>query len=203
MSHSMKTISKTLQAGLLALVVTALPIAAQAAHHEEEQATGRAMAVSIEAEVVDVDLETRQVSLKGPNGGIITLTSNENVVKLEDIKVGDILVATYIAALEGELREPTAEELAEPWLVVEEAGISQDGAAPGIGGARIIRAVSTIEGMNRELGTVTIKDSRGKLHLIGDVEPEKMDGVTLGQTIVIVYAEALALTLEKKAAAAQ
>ena len=55
---------------------------------------------------------------------------------------------------------------------------------PAIGGARMIRAVCTIEGMDRELGTVTIKDSRGKLHLIGGVEPEKMDGVTLGQTIV-------------------
>jgi len=30
-----------------------------------------------------------------------------------------------------------------------------------------------------------------------------MDGVTLGQTIVMVYAEAMALTLEPKAAAAQ
>ena len=51
--------------------------------------------------------------------------------------------------------------------------------------------------MNRALGTVTVKDSRGKLHLIGDVEPEKMDGVTLGQTIVLVYTEALAISLEK------
>ena len=63
--------------------------------------------------------------------------------------------------------------------------------------ARIIRAVCTIEGMNRILGTVTIKDPRGKLHVIGDVEPAKMEGVTLGQTIVVVYAEALALTLEQ------
>ena len=55
--------------------------------------------------------------------------------------------------------------------------------------------------MNRELGTVTLKDSRGKLHLIGDVEPEKFEGVTLGQTIVVVYAEALTLTLERKVSA--
>ena len=51
------------------------------------------------------------------------------------------------------------------------------------------------------LGTVTVKDSRGKLHIIGDVEPEKMEGVTLGTTAVLIYTEALALTLEKKAAA--
>ena len=63
---------------------------------------------------------------------------------------------------------------------------------------RMIRAVCTIEGMNRVLGTVTVEDTRGNLHLITDVEPEKMEGVTLGQTLVIVYAEAVALSLEQK-----
>jgi hypothetical protein len=50
--------------------------------------------------------------------------------------------------------------------------------------------------MNRILGTVVIKDPRGMVHVIEDVEPEKMAGVTLGQTIVMVYTEALALSLE-------
>ena len=35
--------------------------------------------------------------------------------------------------------------------------------------------------------------------VIGDVEPEKMEGVTLGQTLVVVYAEALAMSLEPAA----
>ena len=64
----------------------------------------------------------------------------------------------------------------------------------------MIRAVVTIEGMNRELGTATVKDSRGKLHTIGDIEPEKFDGITLGQTVVLFYTEALAITLQKVAA---
>jgi hypothetical protein len=50
--------------------------------------------------------------------------------------------------------------------------------------------------MNRLLGTVTILDPNGRAHVIADVEPQKMTGVTLGQTIVMVYQEALALTLE-------
>lgn len=203
MTHIMKTLCKTANCGLLALLALALPMAAQAADNEVVETKTRAMAVSIEAEVVDIDLETREVSLKGPSGKVMTLTATENVVKLEDVQVGDKVVATYLAALEGELRAPTEEELAEPWLVVEEAGVLNEGEAPGIGEARIIRAVCTIEGLSKELGQVTIKDSRGRLHVIGDVEPEKMEGVTLGQTIVVVYAQAMALTLEKQAAAAQ
>jgi hypothetical protein len=202
MTEIMKTLSHTAQAGLLALMAVLLPMTAQADSHEKED-TVRTMAMSVEAEVVAIDLETREVSLKGPDGSVFTLHSPERVVKLEDISIGDRVFTTYIAALEGEVREPTAEELAEPWLVIEEAAVSAEGEPASIGGARVIRAVCTIEGMNRELGIVTIKDPRGKLHLIGDVEPEKMEGVTLGQTVVMVYAEAMALTLEKKMAAAQ
>ena len=64
------------------------------------------------------------------------------------------------------------------------------------GAGRMIHAVCTIEGMNRLLGTVTIMDPNGKVHVIADVEPEKMANVTLGQTIVMTFTEALALTLE-------
>lgn len=200
MTNSIKRLAKYAQAGLTALLVMSMPMLAQAAENEV-QPSGRAMGIALEATVVDVDTETNQLSLKGPAGNIVTLTIREDVATLENVKVGDIVLATYMAAMESELREPTAEELAEPWVVVEEGGALEDAASPGIGGARIIRAVCTIEGMNRELGTVTLKDSRGKLHLIGDVEPEKMEGVALGQTIVVVYAEALALTLEPKASA--
>ena len=201
MTRITQSLFKTLHTSLLAALVLVLPIAAQAAHHEEEEANGRAMALTVEAVVTAIDLETRHVSLQGPGGEIFTVNSPEAAVKLEDIKVGDRVVATYIAALEGELRAPTEEELAEPWVVIEDAAISEDPASPAMGGARVVRAVCTIEGMNRLLGTVVIKDPRGKVHVLADVEAEKMEGVTLGQTVVIIYAEALALSLEHAAVA--
>lgn len=179
----------------LSLVALALPAMAETEAPATESNV-RAMVVVLEAVVTDIDLETRQVSLQGPSGQTVTVTAKEDVVKLEDVSVGDRLRATYLSALEGELREPTEEELAEPWLVLQESGKGMVEGTPMAGGARVIRAVCTIEGMNRLLGTVTILDSNGRAHVIGDVEPEKMEGVTLGQTIVMVYEEALALTLE-------
>jgi len=185
----------------IATVVLALPFAVQAEHHEEVAVEGgaRVMALTVEAVVTTIDLETRQVGLMGPDGVPFTITAPEKVVKLEDVSVGDMVVATYISALEGELRAPTEEELAEPWLVLEDAEVSEDPAFPAIGGARQIRAVCTIEGLNRVLGTVMLKDSNGNLHVLGDVEAHKMEGVTLGQTLVVVYTEALALSLEHTA----
>lgn len=170
--------------------------AEEAAPETAQDGSVRIMAVSVEAVVTNIDLETRQVSLMGPQGHTTTMTATEKVIKLEDVSVGDVLSATYLTALEGELRAPTEEELAEPWVVIEDSAAGVEEGHPVAGKARMIRAVCTIEGMNRVLGTVTLLDPQGKLHLIGDVEPEKMEGVTLGQTIVIIYTEALALSLE-------
>ena len=190
------TLNKMLCAASVLSAALLMPFSANAEEPAAPEANVRAMALSVEAVVTDIDLETRQVSLKGPDGKIITMTAGEEVVKLEDVSVGDTLQATYLAALEGELREPTEAEKAEPFVVIQDAGAGVAEGTPVAGAARIIHAVCTIEGMNRLLGTVTIMDPNGKVHVIGDVEPEKMSQVTLGQTIVMTYREALALSLE-------
>ena len=179
--RSLRNVAVLMAALSLSLIVHADEEAAVA---DETTSGGRAMAITVEAVVTDIDLETRHVTLQGPAGESFTLTATEEVVKLENVKVGDKLRATYISALEGELREPTEEELAEPWVVLEDGGKGVVDGVPMAGGARVIRAVCTIEGMNRLLGTVTILDPNGRAHVIADVEPQKMTGVTLGQTIV-------------------
>ncbi len=200
MTKRIASAQQSIRAGLAALLLMSLPVLAEVAETEEGPET-RTMGIAIEATVVAVDPQANEVSLETPVGDVVTMTVPKEVATLENVSVGDTVLATFMSAMEAELREPTAEELAEPWAVIEEGGALEDSPEPAIGRARIIRAVCTIEGMNRALGTATLKDSRGKLHLVTGVEPEKMEGVTLGQTVVVVYAEAMALTLERKASA--
>jgi hypothetical protein len=162
-----------------------------------EKAGVRHMEMSVAAEIVAIDMETRELSLKTPMGEVITVTAGEQIKRLGEFKVGDSVVTTYVASLEGDLRKPTEEELENPWVELDAAGIAGIEELPGVAAGRIIQAVVTIEGMNRILGTVTVMDPRGKLHLIGDVEPEKMEGVLLGDTIIVTYTEAIAITLER------
>ena len=133
--------------------------------------------------------------VRGPLGNHLTLVAQEKVVKLSDISIGDRVNAEYLAALEAEVREPTEEELANPWQVVGEQVLDSELAAAGV--ARQIRAVCTIEAADRDAGFIMIKDSRGKLHTIDGISAEKFEGVSLGDTVVVVYTEALALGLEK------
>ena len=195
----MKKSLRSIFAGCAAIALLSSPVFAEQAAPAED--TVRVMGVSLEAEVTAIDYKTREVSMRGPQGNIVTITAGDHIGRLEDITVGDSIVTTYIASLEGELRKPTEEELAEPWVEVDGAAKAADDAEPGAMVGRVIRAVCTLEGMNRLLGTITVKDPRGKYHVIGDVEPEKMEGVVLGATLVLVYTEAMAITLEKKPAA--
>jgi hypothetical protein len=187
----------------LSVLVMALPAGVQAEHHETAETKDRVVTMSIEAEITHVDLKTREVTMKSPMGELTTVTVGEHVQRLEDFAAGDLIAITYIASLEGELREPTDAEIAEPWVELDAAAKADLDMDPGAIVGRVIQAVCTIEGMNRVTGTVMVQDPRGKYHVIGDVEPEKMEGVTLGTTLVLTYSEALAVTLEKKVAVAQ
>ena len=157
----------------------------------------RTVAKQISATITAIDQKTREVTLQGPLGDTITLTASDAVARLNEFAVGDHVQATFVESINGELRAPTEEELKNPWVEVDAAGIADTDMPPGAAVGRAVKAVCTIEGMNRATRTVTVKDPRGNFHVIADVNPAKMEGVALGQTIVITYTRALALTLEK------
>lgn len=166
-------------------------------HHQTPKAEGtRAVVAAIEAEIAAIDLETKEVTLVGPQGQHLTIVAREQVVKLSDLKVGDRVAAEYLASLHGEVREPTEEELANPWVVLEDGVIDENPAHPAVGAARQVRAVCSIEAFDAEAGFVMIKDSRGKMHTVGGIPAVKFEGVSLGESMVVVYTEALAIAIE-------
>ena len=204
----MKMLIKTIFSVVTAFAL--LPFAAQAGHHEggdhavaAEQmgddvvwASGaRAIVAEVEGEVIAVDMETREVVVRGPAGNFVTLTAREDGVDLSKIVPRDTIIADYVASVEAEVRAPTEE--ANPWVVLGEMGRTADESEmTAAGAARLIRAVCTIEAMDRN-GNVMIKDARGRMHTVGGVEMSKLDNVRLGDTVVVVFTEALVLSLKE------
>ena len=189
-----------------------LPALAQAGHHEGGDHSvaaevsgdgvvwasgGRALVAEVEGEVIAVDLETREVVVRGPAGNFVTLSAREDGVDLSKVAPGDTIIADYVASIEAEVRAPTAEEEANPRVVLGEMGrTADDDSMTAAGAARLIRAVCTIEAMDRN-GNVMIQDARGRMHTVGGVETEKLDNVRLGDTVVVVFTEALVLSLKE------
>ena len=194
----MHLMTRLRQACLLGALLFTGPLALAADQAQELPAEGRrSMAIEVDAEVVGIDLETRELVLELPTGEPLTTILDPAVRRVDGVAVGDLLGVSYIAAVAFELREPTEEELANPWVEGVEAGIADDDAPPAGAMMSAVRAVCTIEGMNRLLGTVMILDSNGDTHIVGDVSAERIESLRIGQPVVITFAQALAIGIEK------
>ena len=156
-----------------------------------------AMHARLSAEVTAVDLAKREVTLKGPQGNEVTVTVSPVVKRLDEVKVGDFVRVDYLVSAVAELRKPTAEEAAHPLEIMDVAGRAGADAAPAGGVARQFKVVTTIEALNRPEQTVTVKGPLGRYLTAHVADPERLTKVHIGETIVIVYTEALALSLDK------
>lgn len=187
----------SLYLSVVAAMVIALTITPAPAQQAQEGQREVWQFVSVTATVEDIDYQTRQVTLKGPQGNVITFTADERVKRLNEIKVGDKVTADYYVSLATEIREPTEEEKAEPLAVVAGAAKAPPGISPAAGGLRRIRAVVTIEALNRAAQTVTLKGPRGRYLTVRVAEPARLEKVRLGDTVIVTYTEALAISVEK------
>ena len=157
------------------------------------------MLVSVTAKVEALDLEKREITLKGPLGNVVTLVADQRVKRLNEIKVGDEITADYYVALLAELREPTAEEKKNPLTVLESKAKAPPGTSPAAGGLRMFKVVATVEGLDRPTRSLTLKGPRGHYVTVRAPDLNKLQKLRLGDTIMVTYAEALAVSLEKTA----
>ena len=152
---------------------------------------------SITATVETIDLQERKVALRGPSGNVMAFTVDERVGRLNEIEVGDEVVASYFVSLATELREPTAEEKASPLSVVTGAGRMASNLPPGVAGVSQIRAVVTVVGIDRPAETVMVKGPMGRYAAVRVLYPDRLQKLRLGDTVVITYTEAVAISIEK------
>jgi hypothetical protein len=165
------------------------------------QPVGRADVVkaTLVAEVTDITLSNRQVTLKGPQGNEVTVTVSDAVKRLDEVKVGDLVRLDYLVSMVAELRKPTAEEAEHPLVITAAGGRASADSAPAGGVARRFKVVTTIEELNLTNQTVTVKGPLGRQLTARVARPSLLKQAHVGDTIVIVYTEALALSLEKVA----
>ncbi len=156
-----------------------------------------AMHASLTAEVTAVNLATREVTLKGPQGNEVTVEAGPAVKRLDEVKVGDNVRVDYLVAVAAEVRPPTAEEAQHPLVIMDAGGRAPGESAPAGGVARQLKVVTTIEALNRPDQTVTVKGPMGNYLTARVADPERLTKVHIGDTVVIVYTEALAVSLEK------
>src|SRR5688572_16951965 len=83
---------------------TLLPVQAQEKPSHGKMSTEEDALVTVTAKVESVDVEKRELTLKGPLGDVATVTVDEAVKRLDEIKPGDEVKAKYYVSVAAELR---------------------------------------------------------------------------------------------------
>jgi len=163
-----------------------------------EKAPGRAAgkAVQVKGTVAAVDKDAKTITLKGPKGRTVTLDV-QDPSKLEAVKVGDPVVATYMEAVAFQIKKPGT---ATPGTTVQESRVSsKPGETPAGAIGQEVSVTATITEVNKKAGTVTIKGPKGNSETIKAQDPKNLDLVKVGDLVEITYARALAVSLDKSA----
>ena len=189
-------ITKLQWAVMLALGVST-SIQAQDTPLHEAMSREEAVLLSVTAKVEAVDLEKREITLKGPLGNVETLTVEKTVKRLDEVKPGDEVTAKYYVSVAAELREPTQQEKENPIMIVTGAAKAPKSSDPAAAGVRVIQVVATVEGLQRPTRMVTLKGPRGNYLNVRAKDPKRLEKLHLGDTIVVTFTEALAISLEK------
>jgi hypothetical protein len=165
------------------------------------QMPGRSVAeaVTVRGTISAIDRDKSTVTLKGPKGNTLTLEVRDKA-KLDAIKVGDPVVATYIEAVGFQARKPSsaAPGSASPGVTVETARVtSKPGETPAGAIGREITVTATITAIDRKAQTITIKGPSGDSETIKARDPKNLQAVKVGDLVDVTYTQALAVSLDK------
>jgi hypothetical protein len=179
----------SLAAMLVASTDLAVSIAAAVTVSDEDQ---------IRAVIESVDPATRQILLRGPQGGMVTVSAGPEVRNFGQLKPGDEVVVTYREALAAELAEPGSS--APPAQMVLRTNRAAPGSTPGAGAEQMIRARVKITGINRQHNTVSFVGPAKVERTVNVTAPDMQNflkTLKVGDEVDLTYTEAIAVSVEK------
>lgn len=167
------------------------------AQTEDQAPRERLILESTEGTVTAINSESRELTLMGADGSLVTITASEAIERFDEIAVNDIVAFDYWTYMMAEFREPTAEELEEPIVMLTDASLATEDMDPGAAVGAIVKAVVTIEALNRPFMLATVQGPLGNFLTIPMEDEELIQQLHIGQVLILTYAEAVAITLEK------
>ncbi len=149
--------------------------------------------VSVQARVKAVDLEKRLVTLTDASGEEAIFHADEAVRNLPQVRVGDEVVGELAESVVLEVRPATPEERAAGASILDVMATAEPGQKPAGRFVRQIRAVLTIEAIDADAGTATLRGPAGNARVVPVRDRRNLERVKVGDTVVATYTESLSL----------
>lgn len=160
---------------------------------QKKPAVERSRVVKVTATVEALDLATRMVTLRGPEGNTITFRADETVKNLPQVKVGDQVVAEYYESVAIQVMKPGQVQAGTAGA----AATAKPGEKPGMVAAGETTITASIEAIDREMPSVTLKGPEGNVKTFQVMDPKNLENVKVGDQVVITYTVAVAISVEE------
>lgn len=150
---------------------------------------------SITAVVEKIDHQARTATLKGPQGGMVELTVNKSARNFDQVQMGDLVTLSYYGELLLKLQKSGDVAATAQASVLRSV---PEGQKPKVAKVDTIDGMVTIESVDAEARTVTVRNAKGELktHTIGG-NVSDFEKLKVGDQIYFSYAQAVVLDVTK------
>jgi hypothetical protein len=186
------------QSVLLAAIVSTFALAPYATAQTSSAVTSAPGKVSVaqtaemSATITAIDKATRTITLKRAQGDEAKIVAGPEVRNFDQLKVGDVVNATYLQSLALELKKGGGMAVAK----TEKAGAvgAQPGATPAGMAGRQVTVVGDVIRLDPATQTITIKGPERTVELVAR-DPAQFKLIAVGDQIQATYTEALAVAV--------
>jgi len=160
---------------------------------KEKPTVERTVMNEITATVEKLDLEKRMVTLRAPMGNVLTISVDERVKNLPQVKVGDQVVVKYYESLAVRMAEP-----GDP-VATSTSGLAgaKPGEMPAGAAARQVTVTATVQAINRKEPAIALMGPGGDVVTVRVLDPKNLEKVNVGDKLLITYTESLAISVER------
>ena len=188
---------------LLTLITALLFVSAASFAGEDEVMLDRpsfsaSQTITTAALVTAVNKETRVVTLQQDDGEEITFTASDEVRNLDQVSVGDVLVAEYVETISIEVMANEGMEAAAAGAAA--MARTEKGEMPGFAAMDATVVTSTVEEINLEKNTFKLKEADGTINEYAARNPDNLRRAKVGDLVVTTVSTAVAIAVEKQAA---
>ncbi|MCP4690367.1 MAG: hypothetical protein GY859_20100, partial [Desulfobacterales bacterium] len=174
-------------------------------HDRWEEIQGRAIAsempgvltvetTTISGTVTAVDRKELLVSIEGPGGAIVELDAKD-ARNLDQVEVGDKVKVKFIQSVVLAAIQSDASPSVSSGEVIR---LAPEGEKPGGVIADVLEITATVEQIDWKNRTVTLKGPLGKVQTYDvDDSVKNLDKVKMGDTVLLRYTEAIAISVTK------
>ena len=149
--------------------------------------------VKATATITAIDKSTRDVTLKGPQGNMMTVTAGPDVKNFDALKVGDQVDMQYVEALTLQLRKGGDKTVAKTEKT--DAVGAKKGEAPGGAVGRQVTVVANVVALDPAKQVVTLKGPNQTVDL-RVADPAQFKNIAVGDQVEATFTQAFAVAVE-------